>query len=251
MSQRTLLIATGTCCFLLFAIALAPARIMANLVPPDTATLTDLSGTIWRGRAQAVGAGGIQLHDLSWKLHVPALLIGRVSLSLDVKWGSGYVRGDMALGLSGEFTVSDLRAAGSLVPVLREMNLTGNTGDIAVDIKALDIADLWPTRIVGSIRVGGLPLDMLGVSGGTAGSYELVFDIEEVADDGAIPGVLSDGGGPLEVMGELRLMPPRDYVIEARVKARPDAPADLAAGLMLIGPTLPDGSHEFRMSGSL
>ena len=55
----------------------------------------------------------------------------------------------------------------------------------------------------------------------------------------------------LELLGELRLTPPRNYAIQARVKARPDAPADLTQGLMLVGPKLPDGSHEFQMTGSL
>lgn len=251
MNQRNLLIATGVGCFLLFAVALVPARIMASLIPTDVAKPADMSGTLWNGNAQTVEVGGFQLRDVSWELHPLALLIGRLSLTLDAKWGNGYVRGDVAAGVTGSLKVRDAQIAGPLAPVLKRMNLGGSGGELAVDVVALDVEDDWPTRLIGSVSVGRLPLSMLGVSGGALGNYGLEFDIDEVAADGAIPGVLSDSGGPLELLGELRLTPPRNYTIQARIKARPDAPADLAQGLMLAGPKLPDGSHEFQMTGSL
>lgn len=250
MSQRNVLMAAGVGCFVVFVLALAPARLMTTLVPSQMATISDTSGTLWNGTAQSVSVAGLQLREVKWDLHALALLLGRLSLTLDAKWGDGYVQGDAAIGLTGSLRLRDVRIAGPLGPVMQRMNLRGD-GELAADFAALDVADQWPTRVIGTVRVGRVPLNVLGVAGTATGNYRLEFDIEEVTDDGAIPGVLSDGGGPLEILGELRLTPPRNYTVQARVKARPDAPSDLVTGLMLVGPKQPDGSHEFLMSGSL
>ena len=251
MKQRNLLIATGVGCFLAFVVATVPARIMADLVPADVATLSDTSGTLWNGSAQAVTVGGLQLTEVNWDLHVLSLLLGRLSLTLDAKWADGFVQGDAAVGLTGSIRLRDVRLTGPLAPITQQMNLGNSGGELAVDIVALDIVDEWPTQIVGDVRVGRVPLNMIGVAGGVSGNYQLEFDVEDVPEGGAIPGVVKDAGGPLEILGELRLTPPRNYNIQARIKARPEAPPDLATGLSLVGPKLPDGSHEFQMSGSL
>ncbi len=251
MNRRKLLVAVGVGCFVVFMLALAPARLLTSLVPSGIATISDTSGTLWTGGAQSVSVAGFQLREVEWELHPLPLLIGRLSLALDAKWGDGYVQGNASVGLTGSVRLRAVRIAGPLDPVMQRMNLRGSGGELAVDFAALEVANQWPTRVIGTVRVGRVPLSALGVAGAATGNYRLEFDIEEVGDDGAIPGVLSDGGGPLEIFGELRLMPPRDYTVQARVTARPDAPADLVTGLMLVGPKQPDGSHQFQMSGSL
>ena len=251
MSQRKLLIAVGIVGFLCFVVMLVPARMITAVVPAELASISDTSGTLWNGRAQSVTVGDFRLSDVNWDVHVLSLFLGRAAMTLDAKWGNGFVRGDLAVGLTGALRVRDLRIAGPLAPVLKQMNLRGNGGELSVDVAQLDVEDRWPTRIVGTVGVGRLPFSMLGIAGGSTGNYALEFDIDEVGDDGAIPGTLTDAGGPLELLGELRLTPPQDYSIQARLKARPDAPRELAQGLMLTGPKLPDGTHEFQMSGSL
>lgn len=249
MRRRNLLIAIGAVVYLLFVVTLIPARLLGALVPADVISMSDLTGSLWRGNAQTVDVAGIQLRDANWELHPSELLLGRLALTLDAKWNTGYVRGDVAVGMTGSLRLREVEIAGPLGPVLRRMNLSGNGGELAVDVAELDIVEQWPTRIVGSLRVGRLPLSMLGVSGAALASYALDFDAD-AAQDGTIPGVLTDGGGPMEVIGEVRLTPPGNYTVQARVKARPEAPPDLANALMLAGPKQPDGSHDFQMSGS-
>jgi len=251
VSQRNLLIATGAGFFLVFALALAPARILTGLLPAEAGRISGATGTVWSGGASFVEVGGIQLRDLNWDLKALALLIGRLALTVDAKWGTGFVQGDATIGLTGNLRLRDVRLAGPLEPVMQKLNLPPGGGELAVEIAALDIAAQWPTKIVGTVRVGRVPLKILGVPGSLTGNYQLEFDIDDVPDGGTIPGVLTDNGGPLEILGELNLVPPRDYRIQARISARPDAPTELINGLLLVGPKLPDGSHEFQMTGSL
>ena len=251
MIERKVLIATGVCVFLFFVLIGVPARVIGSLLPDDTVVVMGTSGTLWNGSAQSVQVAGIQLREVKWDLHALPLLIGRVSLTLDAKWSNGFVRGDVAAGLGGSLSLSDVEVTGSLAPILGRMNLPAAGGEISLDLQLAELEDLWPTQLIGTLRVGRVPLSMIGVSGGVMGNYTLKFDVTEVGADGAIPGVLQDGGGPLEILGELRLTPPANYTIEARIKARPDAPAELVQGLALAGPKLPDGSHSFEMTGSL
>lgn len=251
MSKRNSLIAAGVACFVAFIVALAPARILADLLPREVATLTDAEGTVWSGSAQSLSVAGLQFSDVRWDLHALALLIGRLSASVEAKWGDGFVQGDAAIGLTGALRLRDVRAVGPLAPITQRMNLGGAGGELAVEVAALDVVDDWPTRIVGELRVGRVALNLIGVPGALTGNYRLSFDMDDVAEGDEIPGALTDGGGPLEIVGELRLTPPRNYSIQARIKARPGAPPELANGLALVGPRQPDGSHQFRMSGSL
>lgn len=245
------MIAAGVAGFIVFALAMVPARMITSIVPPEVARISETSGTLWDGNAQSVVVAGFQFREVNWDLHPMSLLLGRLSLSVDAKWGSGFARGDLAAGITGSLYVRELRVAGPLAPVLRQLNLPGDAGELSVDIAELDVEDQWPTRLIATVGVGRLPFRMLGIPGGSMGNYSLEFDIAEVADDGAIPGILTDGGGPLEVAGELRLFPPQNYEIRARLKARPDAPPELVQGLVLAGPKGPDGSHDFQMTGSM
>ncbi|MFW2403262.1 MAG: type II secretion system protein N, partial [Gammaproteobacteria bacterium] len=247
MKQRNRLIAAGSAAFLVFALALVPARVINSALPDDSIKISDTSGTLWNGTARSVVIAGFQFTDVSWNLQALSLLIGRLSLSVDAKWGAGFVRGDLAAGITGALSVRDLRVAGPLAPVLRQLNMRGSGGELSINFAELDIEDRWPTRAIGNVGVGRLPFSMLGIPGGSMGNYGIEFEIADVAEDGVIPGMLTDNGGPLEVVGELRLKPPQDYSIQARLKARPGAPPELVQGLLLAGPKLPDGSHEFEM----
>lgn len=250
MKSQAWIIGVGVGSFFVFLFAMLPARLLSAFVPAGTAQIVGLTGTLWHGNAQTINAAGLQFRDTDFEISPLGLLAGRLSLSFDGDWGTGYARGDVSVGLTGSLSVHNLEAAGPLAPVLQMMNLQGNSGELSIRIDTLEIIDDWPRNIIGFVRVGNLPLSMIGVSGGVSGNYELRFDVPEVAADGSILGELTDLGGPLQITGVIRLSKPRNYSVDANIKPRPDAPNDLKQGLMLIGAPEPDGSREFVMTGS-
>ena len=244
------LIGVGVASFLVFLIAMMPAKLLSFVIPEDLAKVRGLTGTLWNGAAMTVNVNGLELQNTDFQISPLGLLTGSVDMSLDGDWATGFVRGDIAIGITGSITIRDLKIAGPLSPVLKMLKLPGNGGNIEIDVAKLDIRDAWPAKIVGFARVTNLPLSMIGVMGGTSGSYEVLFNLPEVAADEAIPGALSDLGGPLKIAGIVTLNKPNNYAIEADITPRPDAPDDLKQGLMLIGAPEPDGSRKFNMSGS-
>jgi hypothetical protein len=70
--------------------------------------------------------------------------------------------------------------------------------------------------------------------------------------DGEISADLADADGPLELAGSLVLRPDRSYLLAARLRARPEATADLRQGIELMaGEPEADGMRELTLSGSL
>ena len=250
MKPRNLLIGVGVVCFVAFVIASLPARVIAALLPGDFVQIGGTSGTLWKGQARLVEVSGIQLTGTKWTLHPMQLPIGRLAFNLETQLFGGFLRGDITLGITGAVTVRNLDATGPVAPLAAMMNLPQTSGDISIQIDVLTIKDEWPGKLVGNIRVGNLPLNLIGVAAGPIGSYEVEFTADPVPEDGRIVGELKDLGGPLELDGMVFLEPPRNYDLNANIRAGAGAPADLARGLALLGPADANGYHEFVMSGS-
>lgn len=250
MKSRSLLIGVGVACFLTFLLVSLPARVITTLLPGDLIKVTGISGTLWNGQARLVQAGSVQLTATKWTLHPWQLALGRVALSLETQSLGSAVSGDLTLGLTGAVTVRNVAALGPVAPLATLMNFPPSGGDINLQIEELSIKNEWPSSAVGSIRVGNLPLNIIGVAAGPVGTYEVTFRSDTVPEDGRIAGELQDLGGPLELDGEILFEPPRNYELNAQVRAGPGAPADLVRGLVLLGPANTNGYHELIMSGS-
>lgn len=255
MTRRRLLYAgAGLASFLLFLLANIPAAALTGLLGsflPDNIRFSGVDGTFWVGSVQSVNINGWQFSEAQWDLNPACLLLGRLSTRVKVRVAGGDITTDATINLSGTITVRDLEANGPLQPIATEFNLPVSGGRYQVQISELTIADGWPMSLVGSVRVAGVPLNIFGDSAGPKGNYAAEFDNESVPQDGQLTGMLSDDGGPVEVGGNIVLMPPNNYELQAKLKARPGAPVDIAQALSLAGPAGPDGSREISLAGSL
>lgn len=252
MRRSSLFASVGIASFALFAIAGIPARIISSqldkIVPGG---LSGVEGTVWSGRVRSLNINGWQLRDTHWDMNPAALLLGRLSASLTTRTAGGEITTHASVSLSGAISVRNLEAAGPIVPIAAKFNLPVSGGRYRFRLSALDITDAWPTSLVGSGQVTGVPLNIMGGAGGPTGNYAVVFDAETVPEDGRLSGTLSDDGGPVEVGGNIVLTPPMNYVVQAKLKARPGASAEITQALNFAGPADPDGRREISMAGSL
>ena len=251
MDQRKLLLVVGTACFVVFVIVLVPASIVTSVIPDDTMKIGGISGTVWNGRARVIEVANVQLTGTRWELHPLHLLLGRLALTVETQMLGNSIDGEVRVGITGTTSVRNLNSVGPLGPVTRLMNIPQGGGDLNVRIDELTIRDAWPTVAVGVVRIGNLPLNIIGVAAGPTGSYEVAFTADPVPDDGRVVGELTDLGGPLSLSGQIAFDPPNSYELTARVKGAAGAPSDLVRGLALLGPADADGNHELTMTGSL
>lgn len=252
--RRYLYAGAGVASFLLFLFANVPAGVITDLLSenlPENSRMGGIEGTIWNGSLRSLEVNGVQLRDTQWDLHPAGLLLGRLSASVTTWIAGSEFSADASMSLSGTMIVNDLEAAGPIAPVATRFNLPITGGRFEIRLSELEIADGWPTRLIGTGQVSNVPLDIMGGNGGPAGSYTVVFDAETVPEDGRLTGMISDNDGPVEVDGNIVVTPPGNFEFRARILARPEAPGEITRAISLAGPAGPDGRREISLAGSL
>lgn len=255
LSRHHWLVIAGGLAFLLFLVAGLPARVALRWLVPASVQVSDLSGTLWRGSMATAVAGPVRLGPLSWELSPLPLLAGRIHAGIHGQIGTGQARGTIDLRGGGRFACSGCSyegpAAGlrSLVPSLR-----GLSGQLRLDITRIEVRDRWPTHAIATLDWNGVQLRTAAapaLAGLPTINLKASIAADPVPADGRIEALLQDGGGPLQLAGQVAFSPPGNYQVNARIKARPDVPAQLASALATLGPPGPDGSIDIGMSGSL
>jgi general secretion pathway protein N len=244
----------GLASFLLFLLVNIPASALTGLLDsrlPENIRISGVDGTFWNGSVHSVNINRLQFSAVQWDLNPLGLLMGQLSIRVKARVAGGDVNIDTTISLSGTITMRDLEATGSIMPIAAGFNFPVTGGRYRVQISELSIVDGWPTSFIGSIRVDDVPLNMMGNSSGPKGSYAVEFDAETVPEDGRLIGTVSDDGGLVEVGGNLVLTPPNNYELQAKLKARRGAPADITSALLLAGPADSDGRREISLAGTL
>ncbi len=250
MRQNTLLIGAGIASFVVFAVSLIPARTLTNQLP-EYVRFGGVEGSLWNGHIRSLDINGWQLNDMQWTLKPGALLLGRLSASIATRVAGGEFNADVSVSVFGAISVNNMNAIGPIAPIAARLNLPVSGGHYEVQLDELNVADAWPVSVIGTAQVTGVPLGIMGGAGVPTGHYIVTFDSESVPEDGRFSGALTDGGGPIEVTGDIVLTPPANYEVRARVKARPGASADITQALVFAGPVESDGRREVTLSGSL
>ncbi len=218
---------------------------------PENIRFNGVDGTFWSGSLHTVQFNGWQLSDTHWDLNPAGLLLGRLSARVTARIAGSEIATDASISLFGTITVRDLEASGPISPIAAKFNLPVTGGRFLVQLSELTVEDGWPTSLIGFGRVAGVPINFMGGTGGPLGNYAVEFDAETVPQDGRLTGAVSDEGGPVEVGGNIVLMPPSNYELQLTLKALPGAPADITQAISLAGPAGPGGRRELSMAGSL
>ena len=210
-----------------------------------------VTGSAWRGEVRSIEVPGFQLSRTAWVINPAALLLGRLSATIETGWPGGKADGELTIGMTGSIRLREFEATGPVAPIAQQMNLPQSGGQLSISVADLELVDSWPRTVNGQIRVDNIPLALMGVPSAPTGSYQVSFATDNVTDDGLVVGELKDLKGPLVIDGNVTLSPPTNYEIVGRISARPNAPSDLVQGLALLGPAGPDGAREFSLAGSL
>ncbi len=214
--------------------------------------LSNISGSVWSGKAGVAMVQSQPLEHVEWNLRPWTLLFGQVGLSWrfqlpagNEKKVQGYGQGTTALGLDGSVAFSNLEArlpaamiadiakAGALRPI---GSVSLNLHDVVWDGQSL-------VTVTGRVVWHGAGISLLKPI--ALGDQSLTFETA----DGIVKGVLSDGGGPLSLDGLLTLTPKGQYAFNGSLAAR-NAP-DLERALHSLGRAGVDGRITLKRSGSL
>jgi general secretion pathway protein N len=244
MKASTWIAAIAVLAFVIFLIARLPASWVAP-TPPSEVACGDVSGTIWSGTCTSLTAQGQALGDLTWDVHASRLLAGKLNAALVLARPTGNVQGTVEVGFDKNITAHDLVADLPLDHALMPQIPANLHGSVHADLAVLRLAGRTIKVIQGHVEARDLQQG-LGASAEPFGSYSLVFP----PGSGDPVGQLRDLGGPLEVQGTLRLTSEPGFALQALVKARPDAPADLQRAIQYLGSPDAQGRRPFGTEGT-
>ena len=244
------LVALGIGAFLILGLITLPANAVLSFFHPPGVTLAGISGTIWKGRAQAVRSGTTHVGSVEWALNVLPLLTGKLGANVKVTRTDGFAQGSIAAAPGGRITLHGFNASLPVSALPPNVVRGGWTGTLNVKLTDAVVDNAWPVAVTGTIEV----TDLVGPANRPAalGSYKVVFPAEGAATADALTGALTDsGGGPLAVNGTVQLKKDRSYLLSGLIATRPGAPGDMTRTLEILGEPDEQGRRQFTIEGTM
>ncbi len=211
-------------------------------------TLYEPNGTIWQGKATRLVYQGRSYNDVKWRLLPLDLLTGKLSLSLSFRNTDSFADAVVSRKIFGGLELANTRASMTAQEVLALAAIPavqlGGRFDLNVASLALDqnrVSHLVG-RLVWSDAESKFPQKLL--------MGDLFADMN-TTDDGTIQVKLGDGGGPLELNGDLLVTPEGQYDFTSAMSAREGRQSALGRSLGFIARYDNQNKAIFTRSGNL
>ena len=244
ISRKTLLFA-GLLTFIVGFLALFPARVAYIWFAPPAVQLSGLQGSIWSGSAAEASAAGLYLRDLKWRLRPLRLFTGKLAATVEAKPSSGFLEADVAAGLGGTISLSNVNGSLPLSDFASVARVPGLAGNASIQFEELRIRDGLPVAATGTLAIANLVAPM--VDPGSIGGYRAEF----FTDDNAVIASVEDVNGVFDLAGSLTISADRNYQFLGKVAATDSTSEKLRGQLRFLGTPNERGQHDIRLEGQL
>ena len=243
--NRKHLIKIGLVVALIGLIVMFPARVAYRWFAPAEFVASGISGTIWNGHAQEATANGFYLRELSWDFLPAKLFTGKIGFALESRFATGFLEGQLALGLTGNVYASGLRCALPLENLQTIPFVAGSRGMLSADFSRLQINNGLPVVADGKLEIAGLmnPLLHREPIGG--------FRAEFFTQESGVTASIEDTAAVIDLAGSLQLGADGKYQFLAQVSAVDSTPPSVREQLRFLGSANERGQHELRLEGQL
>lgn len=245
--KRGALIAAGAAAFLVFLVAMVPARQLARRLPAGV-ELGGVGGTIWSGRARSLALNGRSIGTLQWSCRPWRLLVLEWSCTVGLKPPGGEVSGDLSGDFGQEVVGHTLRGRVPIAAFEGIATPRGWTGELELDMAEIRLVGRRPAAASGTLFLRALRAP--GAGGQVLGDFELVVGEGTVGSD-SLNGRLRDLGGPLRVRGSIEMEPDGRYLLTGEAAPGPGAGPAIFDTLSFLGPPDSQGRRPFTIEGSL
>lgn len=225
-------------------IAMFPARVAYRLMSSPLVAMSGIEGTVWNGTASEFSTNGVYLRDLSWKMQPLQMFTGKAQYSLSGTPVSGFLDGEIAIGLGGKVSLVDLTASVPLQMLERASNVPGLRGTANLKFDRLELVGGRPAAMDGTIDVTNLVVPMLARS--SLGGYSAEF----FTQNNGIVASVEDTDGVVDLAGSIHLNHDGSWQFLGQVKPKPNTPEALRNQLKYLPATGDGDQHELRLEGS-
>lgn len=232
---------------LAFAIILLvklPASWVKGFLPPGV-TCTEIAGTAWNGSCSGIAYNGTALGNLNWELHPLALFRGKVAAFVDLSRGENFIRGDFEVSSGNRYVAHDLQAQLPLDPPLLPQLDSGYAGNISVNLANLQLEKNLLTAIEGQVQATSLysKRDRLALGG-----YSATFPKAPVGSEPV--GQVSSLEGPVDFEGTIKLTRQPGWVVDGKIRTKPETPQALTQQLAYLGAPDAQGFRPLSLEGT-
>ena len=243
--MRSRLLLVGGLVFFISLLIFFPARVAYQWFVPDTVRLASIEGSVWYGKAGEASVGGVYLRDLRWRLRPVALLTGGIGYAIEARPTSGFVEGNIAVGLTGAMTASDVSASVPLQLLQNAVRMPGMAGNLSLQVGKLKLDGGVPVAAEGSLEVADLVLP--DVHQYSIGGYRAEF----FTQDSGVMTSIEDVSGMLDLAGTLQVTAEGTYQFLAKVAPTDTTPQNVRRQLQFLGSADERGRHDLRLEGQL
>jgi general secretion pathway protein N len=244
VSRKTLLLA-GLLTFVAAFVMLFPARVAYDWFAPPAVQLSGIDGTIWSGSAAELSAAGLYLRDLKWRLMPLRLVTGKIAARIAASPSSGFLEADIAAGLGGDITLSNVNGSLPLRDFATLARMPGLAGNASVQFNELRLRDGLPVAADGTLAVADLVAPV--VDPASIGGYRAEF----FTDDNGVVASVEDVNGVFDLAGSLTVSADRNYQFIGKVAATEGTSEKLQRQLRFLGSPNDRGQHDIRLEGQL
>lgn len=204
--------------YLLFLITSIPAAVVLSVVNlPKNLSLTAISGTVWSGKVQQLNYMGISFGAVSWDLHPLNLMLGELSADISIINNEQYINTEASISSSGKIELEETRFLidlSSLQPLIYGMpfSYAGKASGY------FPVSFFHKNNFVGlNGKLSLTSMEMISPQHQSFGDFIVDFRAEK---EGATSGKIKDGGGELNLTGQLMLKKNGQFNFSAKLAAR-------------------------------
>ena len=247
-------IVLGFVCYLLFLVVKFPASsaysfaresLLEQKVPIK---LYGLNGSVWQGSADVMIYDGKRFDAVAWEFHPMDLLTANLTLSVRLKGEDLALKGRVSQSFFGETRLQNVQANVSAMELLALLKIPAVKldGKFSLNVPLMTVTGKVPTYIQGKL----LWSDAESKFPQKLSLGDLYANLS-TGDDGKITATLGDGGGPLELSGNLELDKNGKYDLKGLFAAREGRKSTLGRSLGFVGRYDSTGKIPFNQSGNV
>lgn len=244
------LLGAGLAGFVLFLLLAIPAPLIYQWSRDDLGAgvhAFGLEGSLWRGRAASVTAGGLHFEDVEWRMRPASLLVLRLSHHVLARTGAGELQAVVSKNLFGS-TLRISTLSGNL-PIEQAgpaigLPLLPFNGRLLVNLDRLDLLQGKPTRAQGTVGAEALSFTFSSPPAPLGNFYVLL----ETRDD-TIHASITSEGGTVEARGA-GSSAEEGYQLDLQVRPRATAPANVVSLLQSLGQPDAEGWRRIQRKGN-
>ena len=244
IERRRGLIVAGVVTALIALIVLFPARVAYRIVSSPLIVMSGITGTVWNGHAREFSTNGVYLRDLEWQIRPLRLFTGKIVYDISGSPVSGFLESEVAVGLGGSLTLSDLTASVPLQMLEGAVGVAGLRGMASLQFERLKLVDGRAVALDGTIDMADVVVPM--VSRSSLGGYRAEF----FTQDDSIVASVEDTDGVLDLAGSLTISADKSYEFLGHVVPRNNTPSDLAQRVRLLPRADRPGQFVIQFGGS-